>query len=90
MSKKNKKEKKEFISFEQAIKMLPDGESIHTFRAAGPCRLGANIDKNSLIKDMEKYSDKLEISGKNAQELNHGIVFFDDIGPLFVETKKRK
>lgn len=84
----DKIEKKEFISFEQAVKMLPDEERIHTFRSVGPVILGADHDKVGLIETMKEYQDKIELSGKNATAMGHGIVLTDDKGPLFVETKK--
>ena len=84
----DKIEKKEFISFEQAIKMLPDEERIHTFRNKGPVLLGADYDRISLIETMKKFQDKIEISGKNAMELGHGLALIDDKGALFIETKR--
>ena len=84
----NEIEKKEFISFEQAVKMLPDEEHIHTFRSVGPVILGADHDRISLLETMRKFQDKIELSGKNASEMGHGIVLTDDKGPLFIKTKE--
>lgn len=84
----DKIEKKEFISFEQAVKMLPDKERIHTFRSAGPCLLGADHDRVGLIETMKRFQDKIELSGKVATEMSHGLALIDDKGPLFIETKK--
>jgi hypothetical protein len=84
----DKIKKKEFISFEQAVKMLPDEERIHTFRSTGPVILGADHDRVSLIETMKKFQDKIELSGKNATAMGHGIVLTDDKGPLFIKTNK--
>ena len=84
----DKIEKREFISFEQAIKMLPDKEFIHTFRSVGPVLLGADHDRVSLIETMKKFQDKIELSGKNATAMGHGIILTDDGGPLFIEINK--
>ena len=84
----DKIEKKEVISFEQAVKMLPDEERIHTFRSTGPVILGADHDRVSLIETMKKFQDKIELSGKNATAMGHGIVLTDDKGPLFIKTNK--
>ncbi len=84
----NKIEKKEFISFEQAVNMIPDEEQIHTFRATGPYILGADHDRISLLETMKKFQDKIEVSGKNATGRGYGIVLTDDKGPLFIKTKE--
>jgi len=84
----DKIEKREFISFEQAIKMLPDKENIHTFRSTSICILGADHDRVGLIETMKKFQDKIELSGKVATGMGHGLALIDDRGPLFIETKK--
>jgi hypothetical protein len=70
----------------EAIALLPDKDSIHTFRQAGGTLLGADWDRKDLIKALNKYD--AEVTGENAQALGHGMAFRDEYGYLFIETKK--
>ncbi|MEN6312754.1 MAG: hypothetical protein ABFD25_00745 [Clostridiaceae bacterium] len=74
------------LSPADAIALLPDGEYIHTFRQAGPTLIGADWERNDMIKALNKY--EAEVTGEQAQAMNHGMAFCDDYGWVFVETKK--
>jgi hypothetical protein len=79
---------KAFITSEQAEAMIPDAEYIHTFRQGGPCLIGADLERSKLLESFRKY--KVELSGEQATKMNHGIVFMDEHGPCFVETRMPK
>ncbi len=49
-------DEREFISLERAVSMLPDGEDVHTFRQGGPALIGADWDRNALIKHLSKLT----------------------------------
>lgn len=81
---------KTYITFEQAIKVLPDGESVHTFYNPRFGLVGADWDKNEVIDKLRK-SDIIELTGEKARGTGHGICAYDkttkyqdDI--LFIET----
>ena len=82
------KEERVFLSPKEAEALLPEGEMIHTFRQASShsshTLFGADWERSELIKAFEKY--KPELSGKQAAAMNHGIVFADEHGAVFVET----
>jgi len=46
--------------------------------------LGADWEKGVLIEAMGK-ADNIEIGGEACRSMNHGLVFFDDAGAVFVE-----
>ena len=69
---------------EEAIKMLPEGDIVHTFRNGGNILMGADWDKDEIIKAMDKYG--VELSGEVAIRFNHRLVLKDDSGYLFIET----
>jgi len=74
-----------FLTFEQAIEMLPEGDNIHTFRSSIPgIIIGADISRKCLYEKMKAY--QIELSGSQATRMNHGIVLTDKTGPLFIET----
>lgn len=78
---------KELISFEDAEKRLPDGPNIHTFRQSGPLLLGADMERDKLLKAMRE-ADEIEIAGPAATAMNHGLAIQNKTGLLFIETKR--
>ena len=75
------------LSKEEAVSMLPEGDTIHTFRSVGSTLLGADCDRKELIAKFDKY--EIELSGPMATQMKHGIAIRDDQGPLFIETKEK-
>jgi len=73
----------------EAISMLPDGDSIHTFRQAafGGTLLGADWDRTDILDALRKYS--AELTGEIATDMGHGLAFADPTGYVFVQTKQR-
>ena len=69
---------------EQALSMLGDGDSIHTFRSAGPMLLGCDWDRDKLEEAIR--GNRCEIGGDACKGMNHGLVVAVD-GWLFVECK---
>lgn len=76
---------KEFISFDEAVKRLPEGGHVHTFRQAGPVLLGCDYDRESLLAAM-KVAPNIEVPGPAAQAMKHGLAIRDDRGWLFIAT----
>jgi len=73
----------------EAISMLPDGDSIHTFRQAafgGPL-IGADWDRTDIENALEKYS--AELTGEISTNRGYGLAFADPTGYVFVQTKQR-
>lgn len=79
-------EERVFLTPEEAEAMLPEGDAIHTFRDSPGILIGADRDREKIIEALNKY--KPELSGGMAARMNHGIVLFDNVGALFIETKK--
>jgi hypothetical protein len=73
-----------FLTKEQAEAMLGKGDYIHTFRQAMGALIGADWDRSEILKAFETL--KPELSGPQASAMNHGIVFYDLHGAVFVET----
>jgi hypothetical protein len=74
-----------FISADQAIAMLPDGDEIHTFRSAGSCLIGADWPRAKLIAELR--ASKPELAGEQATAMKHGLCLFQGGSPLFIRTK---
>lgn len=85
---------KAYISPEQAISVLPDGDSVHTFYNPGFGLVGADWSKEEIV-DKLRNSDRIELTGPMARNMGHGICAYSkdakyqsDI--LFIETDEAR
>lgn len=85
--------KRRFITAEEAISLLPSGDTIHTFYNCGVL-IGGDWDRTGVIEKINR-SDVIEITGEKARALGHGLAVYNkdtrllsDV--LFVETDKDK
>lgn len=81
---------KKFITKEQAVYILPDGNLIHTFYQLGSSLVGADWRREEIIEKIQK-SDILELTGEIAKGMGHGLVAYDKDTErqsqiLFIET----
>ncbi len=81
---------KKMITADEAISLLNDGESIHTFRNGNGILLGADHSRKTILNDIKNYEDTLEISGDMARKMKHALVLTDEVGYLFIETNEEK
>lgn len=71
---------------QQAQELLPDGDTVHTFRISGAVLVGADWAKSRIIQRFN--TNGVELSGAFARKINHGIASFDEAnGWLFIETR---
>jgi hypothetical protein len=85
---------REYLTYEAAVALLPDGDTIHTFvNPAGGMMVGADWSRESVL-DLLK-TGKPELSGEMATSMGHGIVAWRKIvnddelfDPLFIATKE--
>lgn len=85
---------KRYATAEEAISLLPNGETIHTFCDAPGGLVGADWDRTEIIGKI-KASDKIELTGKTARALGHGLAIYNNDTKwksevLFVETDDAK
>lgn len=85
---------KAYISPEQAISVLPDGDSVHTFYNPGFGLVGADWSKEEIV-DKLRNSDRIELTGPMVRNMGHGICAYSkdakyqsDI--LFIETDEAR
>jgi hypothetical protein len=76
---------KKTLSFDEAVKLLPAGATVHTFRQAGPMMLGADHTREGLLAAM-KAAPEIQVTGPSAQAMKHGLAIEDDTGWLFIES----
>jgi hypothetical protein len=77
-----------YVSYKKAAAMLPGTEEIHTFRQGPPANLlvGAHWSRKQILKALKQHV--VQLSGPAATASGHGLVFEDEHGYVFVETKK--
>jgi hypothetical protein len=80
---------KELLTYDQAVALLPDGETVHTFMQAGPVLLGADWSRAAIL-DLLTATDCLEVPGPEAQAMGHGLVAWRGGSPVFIETKREQ
>lgn len=85
---------KTYITVEQAISVLPDGDTVHTFYNPGFGLVGADWSKED-ITDKLRRSDIIELTGPAARGMGHGMCVYSkdtkwqsDI--LFIETDEER
>ena len=75
------------VTFEQACSMLPDGDSVHTFRNPRPMMIiGANWERHKIIEALQN-APEICLSGDVATNMHHGIAINTGGSWLFIETK---
>jgi hypothetical protein len=80
-------EERVVLTVEQAVAMLPDGDSIHTF-LDGVALIGADWSREEILEGFNT-AESIELAGPTATSMGHGLVFLDNRGIwVFVETKK--
>lgn len=85
---------RKFITVDEAINLLPEGDYIHTFFNMPFGLLGADWSREDVI-DKFKTSDKIELTGEQARSLGHGLAIYNNDTKkqseiLFVETDMKK
>jgi hypothetical protein len=74
------------LSYDEAVALLPEGETIHTFLDSGLALIGADWDREDVLK-LLRETDRREVTGPAAQAMSHGMAAYRPTGPVFIETK---
>lgn len=78
------KEIRKVLAVDDAETLLPEGDTVHTFRANG---VGADWSKERILQRIR--TNGVELSGEYARKMNHGLCSFDEAnGWLFIETRR--
>ena len=78
-----------FLTYEEAIALLPDGDTIHTFlNPAVDVLLGADWSRESILRGLR--DGKPQLAGEYAIRAGHGLVFMYKDEYIFVETRQEE
>lgn len=81
------------LTVDEALAMLPEGDTVHTFRNPGVgMMMGADWNRPAIEEEILR-AERRELTGGIAQSMGHGLVLFpkganhrSDL--LFVETRR--
>lgn len=85
-----------FLSYDEAVAMLPDGDPIHTFANPGMNMLvGADWSREHVLELLKTGAP--ELAGDAATGMGHGLVAFRVVDtdndtkrdPIFIATKEQ-
>ncbi len=78
----------QLLTYDEAVALLPDGDSIHTFVQAGPAIIGADWDRADVLALLGR-TDRREVTGPEAQGMGHGLAASLSVTgePVFIETR---
>ena len=81
---------KRYITYDEAVSLLPDGDYVHTFYNQPWGLMGADWNKEEILEKLRK-SDFIELTGAQARAMNHGMCAYNkntkwQSEVLFIET----
>lgn len=78
------------LTYAQAVEMLPPDGRIHTFvNPVMGTLIGADWDREEVLKLLEKPESKILIAGDAARGINHGLVIVrKKEGSIFIQTRE--
>jgi hypothetical protein len=85
-------ENKRYLTYDEAVWLLPDEDEIHTF-VSEPFLIGADWSRKDILDKLKKST--IELSGPGASAMGHGIAAYTVDGKsykglLFIETNAEK
>jgi hypothetical protein len=80
-------DERELIDFDAAVALLPDRETVHTFRGGGMMLIGADWPRDRLLAAMREAKE-IQVTGPQAQRMGYGLAI-DHEGWLFIETRRQ-
>lgn len=83
-------QERKYLTPEQAIACLNEGDQIHTFLNPGNILLGADWSREEVIETLQNHPDKIEIGGDQCRAMKHGLVVWRGDEPVFIEADEDK
>lgn len=85
---------KTYLTKEQAMSVLPEGDAVHTFMNPGFGLVGADWSREDIIEKIQR-SDVLALTSEMARSMGHGMCVYNSDAKyqsdiLFIETDEEK
>ena len=86
---------KYILKYDEAVTLLPDRDSIHTFYNEAWGLIGADWSRKEILDKLSQPESVIELTGKQACAVKHGIAVYNKNAKyqreiLFVETDEEK
>lgn len=83
-----------YLTYEEAVALLPDREYVHTIVNDGYFMVGADWSREDILKEL-RSKEVIELTGEHARSMGHGICIYNkdvkrQIDLLFIETDTEK
>jgi hypothetical protein len=85
---------RKFLTYEEAVSILPDSEEIHIFNNVSGMLIGCDWSRAEILDKLSK-SEVIELTGDTARGMGHGIAAYNkdtkyqrDV--LFIQTDEEK
>lgn len=75
------------LTYDEAVALLPDGDTIHTFLDGGVALIGADWDRSEVLTLLAE-TDRREVTGPGAQGVGHGLAAYRDGEPVFIQARQ--
>lgn len=83
------------LTYEEAVSLLPEGDSIHTFINGYYGLIGADWSRDDILGKLKEAEKVIELTGEQAKKMKHGMAirpnrdyYQDEV--LFIETDEEK
>lgn len=92
---KGKKKMKYYMTYDEAVSVLPNEENIHTFYNAPFGLVGADWSREDILNKLKENDIVIELTGEQARQIKHGICVYSKNAKyqseiLFIETDEEK
>jgi hypothetical protein len=79
-----------FLTYDEAVALLPGSERIHTYLDGSLALIGADWDRAQILNLLREAGPQgIQVTGPAAQSAGHGLAAFRADGtPVFIETGK--
>ena len=86
---------KKYLTYEEAMSLLPNEKEIHTFYNCSFGLLGADWRKEEVLELLKNPCTTIELTGENAKAMKHGMCAYrkgerDHSLIVFIETDDEK
>ena len=86
---------KRYLTYEEAVSILPNDENIHTFKNAPFGLLGADWSKEEIFELLKNTETVIELTGEQARAMKHGMCAYRKDAKyqsqiVFIETDEEK
>lgn len=86
---------KYYLTYDEAVLLLPVNGDIHTFKNAPFGLIGADWSRDDILAELKKPDMVIELTGEQAKAMKHGICAYSKNAKyqselLFIETDEEK